>query len=130
MHLCPKIFTLILITQLQADKTLYSLEHVTLDLVSLLDVLKINQAIFIGHDWGGAIVWSIAMHYPHRVAAVAAVCTPKFRHPPSPPTSLLQYVPSLSYQVYFQNEHIPEMELEKDIKLVLRLSLLQFIPFY
>jgi pimeloyl-ACP methyl ester carboxylesterase len=31
----------------------YELEHLTADLVGLLDHLKIDKAIFVGHDWGG-----------------------------------------------------------------------------
>src|ERR1700751_4697565 len=34
----------------------YDLEHLTGDLVSLLDHLKIDKAIFVGHDWGGFVV--------------------------------------------------------------------------
>jgi len=31
----------------------YEIEHLTADLVGLLDHLKIDKAIFVGHDWGG-----------------------------------------------------------------------------
>jgi pimeloyl-ACP methyl ester carboxylesterase len=34
----------------------YDIEHLTGDLVGLLDHLKIVKAIFVGHDWGGFIV--------------------------------------------------------------------------
>lgn len=27
----------------------------------------IPQAVFIGHDWGGAVVWNMALFYPERV---------------------------------------------------------------
>ena len=33
----------------------YDMDHLTGDLVGLLDHLKIDKAIFVGHDWGGFI---------------------------------------------------------------------------
>lgn len=33
----------------------------------------IPQAVFIGHDWGGVVVWHMALFYPERVRWVGAV---------------------------------------------------------
>ena len=38
----------------------YDMEHLTGDLVGLLDHLKIDKAIFVGHDWGAVIGWGVA----------------------------------------------------------------------
>ena len=35
----------------------YDIEHLTGDLIGLMDHLEIDKAIFVGHDWGGFIVW-------------------------------------------------------------------------
>ena len=43
----------------------YDIEHLTGDLVGLLDHLKIDKAIFVGHDWGGFIVWQMPLRH-HR----------------------------------------------------------------
>ena len=43
----------------------YDMEHLTGDLVGLLDHLKIDKAIFVGHDWGGFIVWQMPLRH-HR----------------------------------------------------------------
>src|ERR1700684_361762 len=40
------------------------------DLVGLLDELDADQAVFVGHDWGAAIVWELARVHPERVSAV------------------------------------------------------------
>src|ERR1700692_4624189 len=48
----------------------YDLEHLTGDLVGLLDHLKIDKAIFVGHDWGGFVVWEMALRHIDRVAGV------------------------------------------------------------
>src|ERR1041385_7419261 len=36
----------------------YDMPHLTADLVGLLDALEIDKAVFVGHDWGGIVVWS------------------------------------------------------------------------
>ena len=48
----------------------YDMEHLTGDLVGLLDHLKIDKAIFVGHDWGGFIVWQMPLRHIDRVAGV------------------------------------------------------------
>ena len=44
----------------------YDMEHLTGDLVGLLDHLKIDKAIFVGHDWGGFIVWQMPLRHIDR----------------------------------------------------------------
>lgn len=46
----------------------YDIEHLTGDLVGLLDHLGIDKAIFVGHDWGGFIVWQMPLRHIGRVA--------------------------------------------------------------
>ena len=60
----------------------YDLEHLTGDLVGLLDHLKIDKAIFVGHDWGGFVVWQMPLSHPARTAGVIGVNTP--HHPRAP----------------------------------------------
>ena len=57
----------------------YDMEHLTGDLVGLLDHLKIDKAIFVGHDWGGFIVWQMPLRHIDRVAGVVGVNTPHLR---------------------------------------------------
>ena len=45
----------------------YDLEHLTGDLVGLLDHYGYEDATFIGHDWGAFVVWGLALLHPHRV---------------------------------------------------------------
>ena len=53
----------------------YDIEHLTGDLVGLLDHLKIEKAIFVGHDWGGFIVWQMPLRHIDRVAGVVGINT-------------------------------------------------------
>lgn len=58
------------------EVTKYGAKNITSDLARLLDILEIPQAVFIGHDWGGSIVWRMCLYQPDRVLAVAGICTP------------------------------------------------------
>ncbi|MGH1491220.1 MAG: alpha/beta fold hydrolase [Acidimicrobiales bacterium] len=54
----------------------YALEQVVGDLLGLADELGIERAVWIGHDWGSPVVWSIASHHPSRCHGVASLCVP------------------------------------------------------
>ncbi|KAG3210276.1 hypothetical protein PC129_g18722, partial [Phytophthora cactorum] len=77
----------------------YGTKKVTGDLAGLLDFLNIPRAVFVGHDWGGALIWRMCMFHPDRVIAVCSVCTPYM--PPSDvyvdTDTLVRAVPQFSY---------------------------------
>ena len=54
----------------------YALEHVVRDMIELLDALGRDKAIWVGHDWGSPVVWSLASHHPERCLGVANLCVP------------------------------------------------------
>lgn len=56
----------------------YGLEHIVGDMTALLGVLERESAIWVGHDWGSAVVWSIASHHPEMVTGVASLNVPYF----------------------------------------------------
>lgn len=68
----------------------YDLEHLTADLVGLLDHLEIDKAIFVGHDWGGFVVWQMPLRHPARVAGVVGVNTPHLPRAPIDPIELFK----------------------------------------
>ncbi len=68
----------------------YDIENLTADLIGLLDHLKIDKAIFVGHDWGGFIVWQMPLRYPARVAGVVGVNTPHTPRTSEDPIALLR----------------------------------------
>jgi len=59
-----------------AESSAYALEHVVGDMTSLLAALDRASAIWVGHDWGSAVVWSIASHHPEMVQGVASLNVP------------------------------------------------------
>src|SRR4030095_6215089 len=54
----------------------YALEHIVQDMLELLDALGRDKAVWVGHDWGSPVVWSLASHHPERCHAVANLCVP------------------------------------------------------
>jgi pimeloyl-ACP methyl ester carboxylesterase len=54
----------------------YALKQSTRDMVELLDSLGRDKAVFVGHDWGSPVVWSLASHHPDRCHGVANLCVP------------------------------------------------------
>ncbi|XP_040204080.1 bifunctional epoxide hydrolase 2 [Rana temporaria] len=95
----------------------YSQQELCKDLVIFLEKLGISQATFIGHDWGGALVWNMALFYPERVRAVASLNTPFFGiNPDVPASELIKANPIFDYQLYFQEPGVAEAELEKNLE--------------
>jgi pimeloyl-ACP methyl ester carboxylesterase len=58
----------------------YALEDSVQDMLELLDGLGYAQAIWVGHDWGSPVVWSLASHHPERCLGVANLCVPYMAH--------------------------------------------------
>jgi pimeloyl-ACP methyl ester carboxylesterase len=54
----------------------YAVQDVVADMIELADALGAERAIWVGHDWGSPVVWSIAQHHPGRCHGVASLCVP------------------------------------------------------
>jgi microsomal epoxide hydrolase/non-specific protein-tyrosine kinase len=82
----------------------YDLEHLTADLVGLLDHLEIDKAIFVGHDWGGFVVWQMPLRHPDRVAGVVGINTPHLPRAPADPIAIMRKrFGDMMYIVQFQD---------------------------
>lgn len=58
------------------EVTDYDIEHLTGDLVALLDYYGYQDATFVGHDWGANVVWNLALLHPERVNKVINLALP------------------------------------------------------
>ncbi|MEX3959911.1 alpha/beta fold hydrolase [Trinickia sp. EG282A] len=91
---------------LSADTPRNGQQAVTaVDIVALMDALKIDQAVFGGYDWGGRTADTIAALWPERVKALVSVSgyligSQKANEKPLPPKAELQWW----YQYYFATE--------------------------
>ena len=54
----------------------YDIRHLCGDMAGLMDVFDIKKAIFVGHDWGGPVVWNMPLLYPDRVTGVVGMSVP------------------------------------------------------
>ncbi|MCA2211897.1 alpha/beta fold hydrolase [Jidongwangia harbinensis] len=59
-----------------AEVTDYDLEHLSGDLVALLDHYGYADATFVGHDWGAMVVWGLTLLHPKRVNKVINLSLP------------------------------------------------------
>jgi len=107
----------------------YAMELLVADNIALLDALGLRQAIFLGHDFGGALVWDLCLHHEDRCFAVGSVCTPFIPNNPNKnPMAKMTTgggAGRFDYQVWHQAAEA-EMEVERNIaralKIVIRSS--------
>ena len=100
---------------------LYDVAHLTDDLAGLLDALGLDKAIFAGHDWGGIVVWQMALRHPDRVAGVIGVNTPFMpRGPIDPIAGMRMAFGEDMYIVFFQNFGVAEKIFETDVARTMR----------
>jgi pimeloyl-ACP methyl ester carboxylesterase len=100
----------------------YTIHHLIGDLTGLLDALEIDKAVIVGHDWGGFVVWQMALLAPHRVAGVVGLNTPFFPRFPMRPLDMMRAAAqdNFHYILYFQEPGVAEAELERDVRRSLR----------
>jgi microsomal epoxide hydrolase len=100
----------------------YDIHHLTGDLVGLLDALGIERAVFVGHDWGGFVVWAMPVLHPERTAGVIGVNTPYLARPPLPPTQLMRGLvggqDERMYILWFQPPGVADAALAAQTRLV------------
>jgi len=97
----------------------YGLTELTGDMAGLLDALKIERAIFVGHDWGGFVAWAMPLLYPERTAGAVGVCTPYMA---IPPTSVMRAMVNgkdeRMYIVWFQEPGRAESVMDPKARLI------------
>jgi pimeloyl-ACP methyl ester carboxylesterase len=54
----------------------YALEQSVIDMIELLDATGRDKAVWVGHDWGSPVVWSLGSHHPDRCFGIANLCIP------------------------------------------------------
>ncbi|WP_199730618.1 alpha/beta fold hydrolase [Amycolatopsis panacis] len=108
----------------------YDAETVGADLIGLLDVLGVDRAAFIGHDWGANSVWPLAFTRPDRVRGIAGLSVPYLPAAPVSPLDILRNrLGEDFYMVRFQPVGPPEDRLAKDVRATLLAILSDRDPF-
>lgn len=105
-----------------AGTAAYDIDHLTGDLVGLLDVLGIDRAVFVGHDWGGFVVWAMPTLHPDRTAGVVGVNTPYTARTPMPPMEMAKLLVGGDveklYMLWFQQPGVAEAVLDPRARLL------------
>ena len=97
----------------------YGLTELTNDMAGLLDALKIDRAVFVGHDWGGFVAWAMPLLYPERTAGVVGVCTPYMAIPPiSVLRAMVNGKDERMYIVWFQEPGRAESVMDPKARLI------------
>ena len=75
--------------------------------------------MFVGHDWGGLIVWMIPLLHPSLTAGVVGVNTPYLPRAPIPPVELMRAaLGDNHYIVHFQQPGVADAALARDVRRV------------
>jgi pimeloyl-ACP methyl ester carboxylesterase len=83
----------------------YDIRHLCGDMAGLLDTLGLEKAIFIGHDWGGPVVWNMPLLHPDRVAGVVGMSVPFMPRGDHDPVALMeQFFGPDHYIVHFNRQ--------------------------
>ncbi|MET3664468.1 alpha/beta hydrolase [Caulobacter sp. 1776] len=99
----------------------YDMEHLTGDLVGLLDHLGVPKAIFVGHDWGGIVVWQLPLMHPDRVAGIIGLNTPFIPRLPMDPIQMFSHAFGEDmYIVHFQKPGVADAQLAADVERTMR----------
>ena len=54
----------------------YAMEHLVADVAAVIAAEKANNAVVVGHDWGGAVSWNVAMTHPELVRLLVILNLP------------------------------------------------------
>jgi pimeloyl-ACP methyl ester carboxylesterase len=66
----------------------YAVSDLVGDMIELHEALGAAPAVWVGHDWGSAVAWSMASHHVHRCRGVINLCVPYFARGLALPTLL------------------------------------------
>ncbi len=100
-----------------AEVEKYDIHHLTADMAGLLDGLGLERAVFVGHDWGGSVVWNMPHLQRSRTAGVIGVNTPALPRLPVAPTVAFRHAfGSNHYIVHFQKPGEADEGLARDVR--------------
>lgn len=87
----------------------YALANVLSDVTGIIDIFELGRPHVVGHDWGAALAWELAIHLPDKVDHLVVLSVP---HPGAPMT--LEQREKGWYRLFFMFEDIAEAWLQHD----------------
>jgi pimeloyl-ACP methyl ester carboxylesterase len=95
----------------------YDINHLSGDIVGLLDALGEEKAILIGHDWGAVVAWNTVLLHPDRFSAMIAMSVPNGgRAATAPLAGMRSAFGDNFYYILYHNEPggVAEAEYDSD----------------
>lgn len=92
----------------------YRMEHLTNDIVALIEQLGRKKVYLVGHDWGGAVAWAMAQRYPDLLHKLIVLNLP---HPKVMKRFLMRWPKQMLkswYIGFFQIPFLPEKLLSRN----------------
>src|ERR1700722_2278396 len=104
-------------TSIPTTVTDYDINHLTGDVVDLIDHLGATRATVIGHDFGALVAWALALIHPDRVHAVAGLSVPYVPRTPVAPTEFFrQLMGDDFYMLWLQQPGAADTAFQNDIE--------------
>lgn len=94
-----------------ADVADYHISHLAADMLSVLDDAEVDHAHVVGHDWGAAISWYLAIAHSDRVRSLTVLSV---GHPTSFREAGTRQLEKSWYMLLFQFEGVAEEWLSRD----------------
>ncbi len=100
----------------------YDVLDIAGDVLGVLDALGEETAVLVGHDWGAALGWQIALLHPQRFNGLAMLSVPFAGRSAAPPLESWRrrFGDNFFYVLYFQEPGVAEAEFEADLPGFLR----------
>ncbi|GAB4538489.1 MAG: alpha/beta hydrolase [Anaerolineales bacterium] len=92
----------------------YAVDALAKDVIGLLDHFGIQKVKLVGHDWGAAVAWTVALNHPERVEKLAILNVP---HPDVMTRFILRNAAQRKkswYIYFFQIPFLPEWILSRN----------------
>ncbi|OLN96269.1 Bifunctional epoxide hydrolase 2-like protein 1 [Colletotrichum chlorophyti] len=94
-------------TDAPEDLSFYTLKRASDDIAALARHLGLSRIVLGGHDWGGAVVYRVALWHPELISAFFVLSTP-FTTPGPSYVDIGLTIPTLHYQIQFRTNAIPD----------------------
>jgi epoxide hydrolase A/B len=94
----------------------YDIDHLSRDIVGIIDALKEETAVLVGHDWGAVVNWQTALLYPDRFTALVNMSVPYYGRGEMSAIDIFnnQFGDNFFYILYFQEPDLAENEFDAD----------------
>ncbi|WP_029116810.1 alpha/beta fold hydrolase [Mycobacterium sp. URHB0044] len=104
------------------DVGAYTVAELSADVVGLLDDVGAEEAVIVGHDFGGVVAWGAPLLHPDRFCGVVGISFPPVPRSRIPTTQAFRrmFGDNFFYILYFQEPGPADAELASDPATTLR----------